>query len=82
MIMVDIYFPAVDQTFSLRLDENVKISALIQEINEMMCKKYRSTPESTADRFMLCSLQHHRLLPDHTTLAENGILNGEKLIMV
>ncbi|MBR1692809.1 MAG: hypothetical protein IJ711_08555 [Lachnospiraceae bacterium] len=82
MIMVDIYFPAVDQTYSLRLDENVKILSLIQEIGEMMCKKYRSSPEATTDRFMLCSLQKNRVLPNHTTLAENGIRNGERLMMV
>ena len=82
MIMVDIYFPSVNETYSLRLDENVKINALIQEISEMMCKKYRSAMETGNDRYMLCSLQHNRVLPDYTTLSENGIMNGEKLIMV
>lgn len=82
MIMVDVYFPAVDQSYGFKLDENVKIIFLIQEMREMMCKKYKSVVESQDDQLMLCTLSGQRVLPNDTTLAQNEIMNGERLMLV
>lgn len=82
MIMVDIYFPVVDCTYSFKLDENVKVIYLIQEISEMMCKKYRSTLGKTATDFLLCTLEGKRILGNDMTLAASGVINGDCLMMV
>lgn len=82
MIMVDVYVPAVDETYGFRLDENVKILSLIQEMREMMCRKYKSIVDEGEDAFMLCTLEGKRVLSNHTTLAQNAIANGERLMLV
>ena len=42
MILVDIYIPSLDETFDFRIDETAKITNVVQEISEMMCKKYKT----------------------------------------
>ncbi len=82
MIMVDVYFPAVDLVYNLRVDENSKISALIKEISEMMCKKYKSTFEKSQEQYMLCSLDAKKILSEQATLSYYQIKNGSRLMMV
>lgn len=82
MIMVDIYFPVVDLVYNFRVDENSKISGLVQEISEMMCKKYKSVFEKSRQQYMLCSPDGKKILGDNTTLAQHEIKNGSRLMMV
>lgn len=82
MIMVDIYFPVVDLVYNFRVDENSKISGLVQEIGEMMCKKYKSVFEKSQQQYMLCSCDGKQILEHNTTLAHHDIKNGSRLMMV
>lgn len=82
MIMVDIYFPAVDLVYNLRVDENSKISALIKEISEMMCKKYKSTFDKTQEQYLLCFLDGKQILSETETLSYYKVKNGSRLMMV
>lgn len=82
MIMVDIYFPVVDLVYNFRLDEQSRISSLIQEINEMMCKKYKSVFDKNQEKFVLCSLDQNRILSKDATLGDYQVKNGSRLIMV
>lgn len=80
MIMVDIYFPVVDCIYDFRLDEHSQVNALIREISEMMCKKYKSV--FTKETYMLCSLDSNEILDGNTALWEHGLKNGSRLMMV
>lgn len=82
MIMVDIYFPAVDEVYNFKVDETIKIMYLLQEIGEMMSKKYKSSLHTEAKQFLLCSLDSSRILASNTTLSANGVKNGSRLMMV
>ena len=82
MIMVDIYFPTVDEVYNLRVDENIKILYLIQEICEMMGKKYKSVQAVEANKFMLCTLDDKQILENDMTLAMYQVQNGGRLMMV
>lgn len=83
MIMVDIYFPAVDETHTFRLDENVKVKALIQEIAEMMGKKYRSVVNTgEVEQAMLCTLENNMVLSHETSLAQSEVVNGDRLMFL
>lgn len=82
MIMIDVYFPAVDQVYNLKVDENSKIRGLVKEISEMMCKKYKSTFEGFGEQYMLCSLDKEKILSEQATLSDYQIRNGSRLMMV
>ncbi len=82
MILLDIYIPSLGMTYDFRIDENVRIINVLQEISEMLTNKYKSTLNKPAEEFMLCSITDGRVLNSNKTLAENKITNGCKLLMV
>lgn len=82
MILVDVYIPSLDETFDFRIDETAKITNVVQEISEMMCKKYKTELNEKAENFFLCSAEQGKVLEGETTLEENDIVNGCRLYMV
>ncbi len=82
MVMVDIYFPAVDLVYNLKLDEHSRIDAIVKEVSEMMCKRYKSTFEGKNENYMLCSMEKGVILEENVTLQEYDVKNGSRLMMV
>lgn len=82
MILVDVYIPSLDETYNFRVDEMATVTNVVQEISEMMCKKFKTQLNYPANNFYLCSDEMATVLEEHTTLAENGIHNGSRLFIV
>lgn len=82
MILVDIYVPSLGETFDFRVDETVTITNVVQEISEMLVSKYRSELNKDPSQFMLCAVENAIIMNNNTTLSENNITNGSKLLMV
>lgn len=82
MILVDIYIPSLDEVFDFRIDETAKVTNVVQEISEMMCKKYKTELNEKSENFFLCSAKQGKVLGGESTLEENGIVNGDRLYMV
>ncbi len=81
MILVDIYFPAIDTVYDVKVDEHSEISLVIKEIGEMICKKYKSE-FSSANEYMLCSKDIDKILESDKSLAFYHIKNGGSLVLV
>ena len=73
MILVDIYIPAVDETYDFMLDENTEIEKVILEIFEMISKKMQSGKKEELD---------DRALEKHRTLYASGVRDGSRLMLV
>ncbi|MDE5778013.1 MAG: hypothetical protein K2I10_05835 [Lachnospiraceae bacterium] len=82
MILVEIYIPSIDETLDFSVDETAKITNVVQEISEMMCKKYKTELNAASENFFLCSAEQGAVLDGGSTLCENGIMNGSRLYMV
>lgn len=82
MVMVDIYFPVLDSVYNFKLEEHSRIDALIKEVSEMMCKKYKSAFDRGRESYMFCSVEKGIILDGDATLAEYEIKNGSRLMMV
>lgn len=82
MILVDIYIPSLGETHDFNLDENAKIISIVQEVSEMLAVRYKTSINKNPEEFVLCSVEGERMLNGNTTLAENGITNGCKLLML
>ncbi|MBO5030826.1 MAG: glutamyl-tRNA amidotransferase [Lachnospiraceae bacterium] len=82
MILVDVFVPAADNVYDFRLDEDVKIGLLIEEIGEMICQKEHCRMEGRMDKLLLCSMDNRNILSRDTTLAESGIKTGGKLMLL
>lgn len=82
MILVDIYVPAVGNTYDFQLDEDEKINTIVEEIGELIGQKERCQIVGDINRLMLCSKENRKILSKNLTLAESGIQNGHSLILV
>ncbi len=82
MIMIDVYVPAVNNTYDFKVDENVSISMVIEEILGILSKEIMEQPQFTSKGFALCDVDQGRVLPCAGTLRGCGITNGKKLILV
>ena len=78
MILVDIYIPAVDETYDFMLDENTEIEKVILEIFEMISKKMQSGNREELDEFLLYHMDSSKALEKHRTLYDFGILGKEE----
>lgn len=82
MIMVDVYVASLDESFDFRVDDTVKIIDVVREISEMLCSKYKTELNKKIEDFMLCSSVDKKMLDINTTLWENDIQNGSRLLLV
>lgn len=82
MILVDVYVPSVEREYDFRLDQNVPIELLIEELAELISQKERCRLIGQASDMVLCSREKECILPANYTLAQCGIRSGFKLTLV
>lgn len=82
MILVDIYVPGVNQTYDFSLDENAKISLLLEEISGMVCQKEQCTLDGSVKELLMVSQSRKKILSPDLTLSQYGIVQGDRLMLV
>jgi hypothetical protein len=82
VILVDIYVPSVGNIYDFQLDENEKISAIIEEIMELISQKEHCNLIGDGDKLMLCSKDNKSILPNESTLNRENIKTGNRLLLV
>lgn len=82
MILVDIYAPAVGNVYDFQLDEEERISTIIEEVGEMIGQKEQCRMVGETGRLMLCFPKYKLILPGNMTLAGAGVRNGDSLLLV
>ena len=82
MINVEIYVPALLKEFEFQLDENEKVSTLIDEIASIISAKEKKEWASKTDSLRLCSVEDKAVLPDDKLLYQCGINQGRRLILI
>ena len=82
MINVDIYVPAMEQTYNFNLDEESEITFLIDEISELICKKEHSRLCGAKEHFIMGSADRRINFNPQYSLKDYSIKNGDTLILV
>lgn len=84
MILVDVYVPALHATYDFQIDEHSPVSAVRDEIAEILRRKAGDPPETEdgSEGFVLCCPDMQRVLDPSRTVLENGIRNGTRLMIV
>lgn len=82
MILTDIYVASLGESFDFRVDETTNINNVVSEICEMLCVKYKTGLNKRVEDFMLCSYGDKKVLDGNSTLWENHIQNGSKLLLI
>lgn len=81
MIIVDVYVPALDRVYHFNLDEDSRVSALIEEISDLICRKEHAVLDGDKAGFLLGSVDEGvNFRPGHS-LREYGVKNGDRLIL-
>lgn len=82
MIMVDIQVISMDRNYNFSLDEQVPVSSLIMELAELVCQKEGCHLLPEQQEFLLCAPNSGQILNPELSLEEQGIQNGDHLILV
>ncbi len=82
MILVDIYVPAVGNTYDFQLEETERTSTIIEEVAELIGQKEHCQIVGDIHNLMLCLRGKNEILPKELTLAQMGIRTGNSLILV
>ena len=82
MILVDVTVPSVDKSYDFNLDENAQIALVIEEMVGMICQKEQCAIVGDKENLLLCRYDGQVILNKNTSLQENDVNNGCKLLLV
>ena len=82
MILMELYFQELNQQYDVQLDETLPVSGLIEVLLELIAQKEHLVLSKNPGLFLICDPETKRILHPQTTLAENRIRAGQRLILL
>lgn len=82
MILVELYFQELNQEYDVHLDISLPIGSLIENLMELIAQKEHLTLSKDPGLFLLCDPDTGRILHPQTTLSENQIRSGQRLLLL
>lgn len=82
MILIELEVPAIGKRYDFRLEENVYIADLIDEIGVMMYTGFEQEEQEKMKDVLLCEYDSKRILPLDRTLKQCGIGSGARLVFL
>lgn len=80
MIMIDVEVPLLGQVYDFELNEEKETGKLIQEMVGLIAQKEQKVVVMEDD-LLLYSYRSERILQKELTLKEQGIRNGDRLVL-
>lgn len=81
MILVDIQIPVLAEIYDFALDEEARISEVLEEILEVTARKENISVEDE-ERMQLFALRQESLLDKNGSLREQGVEAGDRLVLI
>ncbi len=81
MILVDLYVPLLDKVYDFELEEDKQTGALLDDILYLITQKEGLHGEKESG-IRLYAFSLERFLDEDKTLGQQGVDNGERLILV
>ena len=82
MIIVEVFVPAIDNIYEFRLNEDVAVNVVIEEIISVICQKEQCPLKGERADFLLVLGGKQQVLSSNLSLYENGVQSGDRLIML
>lgn len=82
MILVDIYVPALDDSFQFELEEQIPIQDILSQIIQILTVKTKNSLREGDAPFLLCNPKKQEILSKEKSLRECGIEDGTRLLLV
>jgi hypothetical protein len=81
MILVDIYVPILDKSFDFNLNEDAPVSAIIDEVSEMISQKERWPNPKNSQSLTLSFPERNCILAPEKNLRQAGVDTGSRLVL-
>lgn len=82
MILVEIFVPSLDKTYEFKLNEDVAVSVVIEEISSVICQKEQCDVEGNRAELILVLCEKQLILSSGLSLYENGVQSGDRLFLL
>lgn len=82
MIIVDVEVLSIKRKYQFSIEENVAVETIIAELTEVICQKEQCVLKGNAEQLCLCSGKNRMILDREATLAQQGIVNADWLLLV
>lgn len=82
MLLVEVVVPSQGKRCDFELEESVPVQVLVKEMVAVLCQKEYGQSSQGKGGFSLYSQELQQRLAPSGTLQENGIKNGQRLILL
>lgn len=81
MVLVEIYVACVDKSYDFRLDRNVRIEEIIEEIITIVSGKEDINLYAYKENMTLSNVSKETIMNKQLTLSDYNVVDGMKLIL-
>lgn len=82
MILVNVFCVETSQAYDFKVDETVPIEKVTEDMISMIAEKEHLSNSKNMEEFLLYQMEEQVIFSPMTTLAENGVTSGSKLVLV
>ena len=80
--MVEVYAPAYNQSYDMRVEEQTSIRRLMEEMAVLIGQKEKNPMAGAIEKLCLCSIERGEMLSREQCLQDYGIGNGYQFILI
>ena len=82
ILLVEVYAPAYDKSYDMRVEEQTSIRQLREEMTVLIGQKERNYMAGELEKLCLCSIERGEMLSREQCLQDYGIGNGYRFILI
>ena len=82
ILWVEVYAPAYDKSYDMRVEEQTSIRQLMEEMTVLIGQKERNYMAGELEKLCLCSIERGEMLSREQCLQDYGIGNGYRFILI
>ena len=82
MLLVEVYAPAYDKSYDMRVEEQTSIRQLMEEMTVLIGQKERNHMAGELEKLCLCSIERGEMLSREQCLKDYGIGNGYQFVLI
>ena len=82
ILLVEVYAPAYDKSYDMRVEEQTSILQLMEEMTVLIGQKERNYMAGELENLCLCSIERGEMLSREQCLQDYGIGNGYRFVLI
>lgn len=82
MVFVEVELPVFEQIYDFKVEQREKVRKVLFDMITKICQKENCNMEEDWELVLLWNVDQKRILPRDWTIAECGIENGTRLLLI